>query len=282
MFLFVIFINGQPLRLQLVEKMSIVRKFIFILEKFITKTLFYSKIILCIKIRKECHMNYIGRISVVLIYIFIVLGWHSFYFLIDFKGSYAFMIESGQYKLDLIFIPLFSPFFWWLGFQYDKAKFLSEKDALTGLYNRRYITQVTPKLLAKMDKKIENLTISVVDCNNFKQINDQYGHKAGDLVLTNISLLLLTSTNEEDIVARWGGDEFLIVSPYSDLRKINLITDKIERGLYYLSEEMGLDVSVSIGTAVYPSDASDIKDLLLIADRNMYKCKVASRARNNA
>ncbi|MGG3562389.1 GGDEF domain-containing protein [Neobacillus rhizosphaerae] len=218
-------------------------------------------------------MSYLGRISIVIIYITIVLGWHSFYFLIDYEGSYVFMIENGQYKWDLLFIPLLSPFFWWLGLQYDKAKFLSQKDALTGLYNRRFISQSAPKLLAKMDKKIGELTISVIDCDNFKQINDKYGHKLGDLVLTKITEVLLTSTSEQDIVARWGGDEFLIVSPYSDQKRTRAITKKIESGLYQLSNEMGMDISVSIGTAVYPSDACEMKELLIIADRNMYKRK---------
>jgi diguanylate cyclase (GGDEF)-like protein len=219
------------------------------------------------------RMSYLGRISIVLIYVTIVLGWHSFYFFLDYQGSYVFLIENGFYKLDLIFIPLMSPFFWWLGFQYDKAKFLSQKDALTGLFNRRYISQITPKLLSQMDKKDQNLSISVIDCNNFKQINDHDGHKIGDQVLTNISELLIQCTRNTDVVARWGGDEFLIVSPYSDLNRTKETSRKIEKGLSDLSDAMNLDISVSIGIAVYPKDARDIKDLLIIADRNMYECK---------
>jgi diguanylate cyclase (GGDEF)-like protein len=218
-------------------------------------------------------MGYLGRISIVLIYVTIVLGWHSFYFLLDFKGSYVFMIQKGLYKLDLVFIPLFSPFFWWLGLQYDKAKFLSQKDALTGLNNRRYISQITPKLIAQMDKKEKKLSISVIDCNNFKLINDHEGHKIGDQVLTTISDLLLKCTGKNDIVARWGGDEFLIVSPCSDMLKTKEISKKIEKSLCRLSNEIELDISVSIGLAVYPDDAKNIKDLLIIADRNMYECK---------
>jgi diguanylate cyclase (GGDEF)-like protein len=220
-------------------------------------------------------MGYLGRsrISIVLIYVTIVLGWQSFYFLLDFKGSYVFMIQKGLYKLDLVFIPLLSPFFWWLGMQYDKAKFLSQKDALTGLYNRRYISQITPKLLAQMDKKTETFTVSVIDCNNFKQINDHQGHKIGDQVLTNISDLFTKCTSKNDIVARWGGDEFLIVSPYADLKKTRVISKSIKEGLCQLSQEMGFEISISIGVAVYPNDTNDIKDLLIIADRNMYECK---------
>lgn len=218
-------------------------------------------------------MSFVGRISIIFIYVTIVLGWHSFYFLMDFHGAYVFMFEKGQYKWDLLFIPLFSPIFWWLGLQYDMAKYLSEKDALTGLYNRRFITKITPKLFKQIDRRLTNLTIFVIDCNNFKKINDHFGHKVGDLVLINISALLLNSTSKRDIVVRWGGDEFLLISPYATPQKTKVISEKIEKGLYHMSEEMGLDISVSIGTAVYPNDAEDIKDLLIIADRNMYECK---------
>jgi diguanylate cyclase (GGDEF)-like protein len=222
-------------------------------------------------------MGYLGRISIVIIYVTIVLGWHAFYFLLDFKGSYVFMIQKGLYKLDLVFIPLLSPFFWWLGLQYDKAKFLSQKDALTGLYNRRYISQITPKLLTQMDKRMKSLTISGIDCNNFKQINDRQGHKVGDQVLTNISEKLLACKSKKDIVARWGGDEFLIVSPSSDLSQTKVTQGKVEEELCKLSRDMGFDISVSIGIAVYPNDAKELKDLLIIADHNMYECKKKKR-----
>ncbi|WP_251554816.1 GGDEF domain-containing protein [Neobacillus muris] len=219
-------------------------------------------------------MKYSGRISIVIIYVTIVIGWHSFYFLADLEASYEFMFVHNQIKWDLLFIPLFSPLFWWLGKQYDAAKFLSEKDALTGLYNRRYMTKVTPKLITKMDKKIDTLTISVLDCNNFKQINDQYGHETGDLVLQNVSLILASSIGKRDIAARWGGDEFLIVCPHANMQKTRAMSERIAAGLQQLSTELGMDISVSIGMAVYPRDASNIQDLLIAADRQMYECKM--------
>ncbi|MGJ7912981.1 GGDEF domain-containing protein [Neobacillus sp. LXY-1] len=218
-------------------------------------------------------MRYTGRICITLLFITIVLGWHSLYFITDLKAANFFMFERGQYKLDLILIPLLSPFFWWLGVQYDKAKYLAEKDSLTGLYNRRIIQQITPKLLSQMNHSEDTLTISVIDCNNFKQINDELGHKMGDLVLKNISDVLIICSNDGDYVARWGGDEFLIVSPHADVKEAKEVTDKIEKVLAHLSTEMGMNISVSIGSALYPNDAYNLKDLLIIADRNMYERK---------
>lgn len=218
-------------------------------------------------------MSYLGRISVIIIYITIVLAWHSFYFLVDYEASYIFMFEKGQYKWDLVFIPLLSPFFWWLGYQFDKAKYLSEKDTLTGLYNRRFVSTTTPKILSKTESSNKKLTISVIDCDDFKQINDTYGHETGDLVLQKVSEILVDNKRKSDIVARWGGDEFLIVSPESDLECFKLISNKIKEDLNKLSKELSVNISVSIGTSVYPDDSTAQKDLLIIADRNMYHCK---------
>lgn len=218
-------------------------------------------------------MSYLGRISVIIIYITIVLAWHSFYFLVDYEASYIFMFEKGQYKWDLVFIPLLSPFFWWLGYQFDKAKYLSEKDTLTGLYNRRFVSMTTPKILSRAESSNKKLTISVIDCDDFKQINDTYGHETGDLVLQRVSEILVENKRKSDIVARWGGDEFLIVSPESDLESFKLISNNIKENLNKLSKELSMNISVSIGTSVYPDDSNEQKDLLIIADRNMYHCK---------
>ncbi|WP_409252386.1 GGDEF domain-containing protein [Bacillus sp. SCS-153A] len=222
-------------------------------------------------------MSYLGRVSVIIIYITIVLAWHSFYFLVDYDASYIFMFEKGQYKWDLVFIPLLSPLFWWLGYQYDKAKFLSEKDSLTGLYNRRFVTMATPKVLSKVESSRRKLTISVIDCDNFKEINDTYGHKTGDEVLQKISGILMKSKTKSDIVARWGGDEFLIVSPDADLETTNRVSNNIKTALHQLSQELNLDISVSIGTSVYPDDSKEQTELLIIADRKMYTCKLDNK-----
>lgn len=222
-------------------------------------------------------MRYIGRVTVVFIYVFIVLAWHSFYFLVDFQSSYDFMFTKGLYIWDLVFIPLLSPFFWWLGSQYDNAKYLSEKDALTGLYNRRFISIVSPKLLDQMDRKKEKLSVSLLDCNNFKQINDTYGHKTGDLVLKNISRLLVKNTRNCDVVGRWGGDEFLIIAPFTDTEGTKVVIRKIQKGIQELSKEMGMELSVSVGTSVYPEGANNMDDLIKSADRNMYELKALSK-----
>ncbi|MBP3965288.1 GGDEF domain-containing protein [Paenibacillus lignilyticus] len=169
---------------------------------------------------------------------------------------------------------------WWLGSQYDKVRFYAEKDVLTELYNRRFVLQQFPRLLARMDKRNESLRVYLIDVDNFKRINDTYGHDMGDQVLQAIATILSSHTTNKEIIARWAGDEFLIISPSSDedTRGGEALMVQITDTLKILSKAYHMDVSVSIGTSVYPNDAQDLDDLLNAADRQMYDMK--SRQRN--
>jgi diguanylate cyclase (GGDEF)-like protein len=162
---------------------------------------------------------------------------------------------------------------WWLGSQYDKVKFYSEKDILTELYNRRFVIQNFPKLLWQMSKRNKKLTLFLIDVDDFKKINDTHGHEMGDKVLQAISRILLANTTKKEIVARWAGDEFLILSPDSSGDMDHLIVTEMNEGLRMLSEEVRMDVSVSVGTSVYPDDAQTLENLLHMADREMYRMK---------
>jgi len=160
------------------------------------------------------------------------------------------------------------------GKQYDKVKFFSEKDSLTGCYNRRFINKKFPPLLVQMNRNNEKLSIAILDCDNFKAINDTYGHIKGDLVLQELSALLLINIRKGDMVVRWGGDEFLIIAPYSDRKDIKDIVNRFEKELQVLSKKLQIDIFVSSGFATYPSDAKKIDDLIHIADNNMYARKI--------
>ncbi len=162
---------------------------------------------------------------------------------------------------------------WWLGKQYDKVKFLSEHDALTKIYNRRYVFHSFPKLSALMDKKEEKLILFFIDINDFKLINDHYGHEVGDEVLKHFSNLLVRTTSKKDIVVRFAGDEFIIIAPFKDEKGKEIMITQINTQLKKSFDELNIDISVSIGTSVYPNDAKTLDGLLKIADQNMYKQK---------
>jgi diguanylate cyclase (GGDEF)-like protein len=162
---------------------------------------------------------------------------------------------------------------WWLGSQYDKVKFYSEKDILTETHNRRFVIQAFPKLLEQSNRRNEKIILYLMDVDDFKKINDTHGHEAGDKVLQNIARILVANTTKTDVVARWGGDEFLIISPYSNGKSRDVIIHKIKHALNIESKELDLAVSVSIGTSVYPDDAQTLDALLNVADRKMYQTK---------
>jgi len=162
---------------------------------------------------------------------------------------------------------------WWLGKKYDRAKYCSERDALSGLYNRRFVDNVFPMLLAQVDRRQAKLSIAILDCNNFKAINDTFGHKKGDLVLQDFSVILSNCIRKSDIVARWGGDEFLIVAPYADKKDIEIIITRFNSQLHKLYEKLQVELSISVGIAVYPDDTRNFDDLVIFADRAMYSLK---------
>ncbi|WP_186445686.1 GGDEF domain-containing protein [Paenibacillus cremeus] len=168
---------------------------------------------------------------------------------------------------------LFMVLGWVLGQQYDKVKYYSEKDALTKLYNRRFIARVFPKLKSLMDRRQKKLGLFVVDVDQFKKINDMYGHVIGDKVLTELSNLLLANVRNTDFVARWGGDEFVIVSPDIGVDGADKVITRMKEKLEALRRANDWTLSVSIGSAIYPDEADTLEALIHEADQKMYQIK---------
>ncbi|SPF54584.1 Diguanylate cyclase/phosphodiesterase (GGDEF & EAL domains) [Candidatus Desulfosporosinus infrequens] len=208
-------------------------------------------------------MKYTGRITALIIMITAIVV----------MRLYAYM----YLKYPLTAFPMIGVIFLFFAFKAgencDKVRFLSEKDSLTECHNRRFVNKIFPTLLAQMNNKNEELSLAILDCDNFKTINDTYGHNRGDFILREISALLLTSIRKSDMVARWGGDEFLIIAPYADRKDIKAIVNRFENELLKLSKKLQIDISVSSGCATYPRDAKKIDDLIHFADSNMYDGK---------
>jgi diguanylate cyclase (GGDEF)-like protein len=184
-----------------------------------------------------------------------------------------FTIAHRSLILQFIYLVFLCIVGWWLGKQYDKVNFLSEKDPLTEIYNRRFVLTILPSMLEKVDKKKEKLSVFVLDIDDFKSINNTYGHKMGDDVIQTFSALLLNNTMKTDIVARWGGDEFLVIAPFSNKMRSMILLERIEKVQQQLFEKLGVKISVSIGNSTYPDDAKNINDLIRIADKKMYESK---------
>lgn len=215
-------------------------------------------------------MKYHGRIFTALTTVFIVAAWHISYFLIDQEESHRFFITKGFLIYDFIYTPIILPFFWILGKKYDEAKFLSEKDPLTGLYNRRFISKIFPKLISGASKRMKKIGVLTIDIDNFKAINDNYGHDKGDDVIKGVAATLASSISKGDYAARWGGDEFLVIA---DLSLVESIHERCESGIQALSRQLNIPVSISIGMSEYPSQGESLDALLKSADQKMYMNK---------
>jgi diguanylate cyclase (GGDEF)-like protein len=163
---------------------------------------------------------------------------------------------------------------YWTGKQYDQAKYYAEKDPLTNLYNRRFVLDSFKKIAALAERTNSKLFVLVIDCDNFKEVNDLYGHHKGDLVLTMIGDTLIHTTRKSDIVARWGGDEFLVIGQYKEDAGLQSVLQRIRENIENISKQLDIPVEVSIGTAIYPDYSRDLFNLIQSADTVMYESKL--------
>ena len=159
---------------------------------------------------------------------------------------------------------------------------MAKHDSLTGLPNREFIM---PYLKEKTDRdNINNtgITVMYADLDGFKDVNDNYGHSFGDEVLRQVSGLLKHCLNEEDIIARIGGDEFLIAfSKKTSIEECQKTANKIFENVssLHVVAEQQIALGVSLGSATFPDDATDTRELLKMADKAMYSAKSKGKSR---
>lgn len=158
----------------------------------------------------------------------------------------------------------------------EQLLFLSEHDPLTNLMNRRAFDKQLENAMIKANRSGCKLALLFIDLDEFKQINDTYGHDAGDLVLVRIAQRLEGNIRESDFVGRLGGDEFVIcLDLLQDLtiveKKVQQILDVINQPIVF--DDHNLIIGASIGVSHYPEQARDKDTLLSIADEAMYSAK---------
>ena len=153
---------------------------------------------------------------------------------------------------------------------------LAYYDQLTGLVNRTFFYNMAEKFLCNAKRNNSKLGLMFIDIDQFKKINDMYGHKIGDEVLIEVAKILIKSTRKCDIVSRRGGDEFLILLP--DIKHYSyykFIASRIANAnkKIMVSDDLQIEISLSIGVSFYPKDGDNIEDLILKADKAMYCVK---------
>lgn len=172
--------------------------------------------------------------------------------------------------------------------QLDEIKRLQEQlreqaihDELTGCYNRHYLTEMLVRESLRANREHKTVALMMLDIDYFKQVNDDYGHINGDLILQVIGKNLQQWVRVEDTVYRYGGEEFLIVLPGIYLQAIteraNDICRRIAELQFPVTPVAKIAVTVSIGVALYPLHGDDINQVLIYADQALYDAKRAGR-----
>jgi len=170
---------------------------------------------------------------------------------------------------------------------YRLTKRLAITDELTDLYNYRYLQQRLDEELGRAVRYDKRLSLLMLDVDDFKRINDTYGHIVGDRVLAEMGQLLKSTVREVDIVARYGGEEFTIILPETDASGAFIVAEKIREAVAvhrFPDAEGGrsIHLTVSIGLSSYPVHASDKEALLRSADDAVYHAKGTGKDRVRA
>lgn len=158
---------------------------------------------------------------------------------------------------------------------YDHYRTLATRDSLTGLYNRHYFNEIIYKEIERAKRYGQKLSIVTVDIDNFKHMNDTYGHQHGDGVLRECASILNRAIRSSDILCRFGGDEFMIVTPETDCTANNALISRINRYVSEWNEHMsspGYELSLSMGCAVW-EHGKDLMAVMREADILMYEEK---------
>jgi diguanylate cyclase (GGDEF)-like protein len=163
-----------------------------------------------------------------------------------------------------------------------KFRILASTDELTGLFNRRRFFEELDREISRCQRYGSNLALLIIDADDFKHINDAYGHQAGDEVLRSLGKLLGNSFRRTDIVARYGGEEFAILLPETDLREAVEVADRFRQEVQAgvcIARGVPIPVTISAGVAVVTPETASAETLIRAADAALYRAKAAGRNR---
>lgn len=171
---------------------------------------------------------------------------------------------------------------------YTQTKEMSVRDELTGVYNRRHFHQVLRHEIKRAERFDRDVSLLMIDMDHFKTFNDTYGHLKGDEILKCLTKLLEENVREVDLIARFGGEEFVIILPSTSLKDAIQVANKLRKivrsqlkRLMKDGEQLRIgqhnDLTVSIGVSSYPAVAMTPKDLINTADMALYRAKKDGR-----
>lgn len=155
----------------------------------------------------------------------------------------------------------------------------SLRDPLTGLYNRRYMEDALERYISLSERTGSATSVVMIDLDNFKRVNDEHGHAKGDAVLRDVAGQLVGALRPSDIVARYGGEELVVILPDCGLEDAAAKAEMLRLRIESLSELHAVPVTASLGVAAVPETATGAADIVPIADAALYAAKAAGKNR---
>lgn len=192
--------------------------------------------------------------------------------------------DQNWYRLTLV--PRYDGFNIWVGFSlfYQnindtiKLKSLAEKDALTKIANRLTLNQTLQSEIDRANRIRDTFSVIMFDIDNFKEVNDCYGHLVGDQVLTELTKIISLNSRKIDVFGRWGGEEFMVICPHTNERGAVVLAEKYKQVISKQKFSTVDQLSCSFGVSEYPLD-TDANMVIDHADRALYRAKDGGRNR---
>jgi diguanylate cyclase (GGDEF)-like protein len=154
---------------------------------------------------------------------------------------------------------------------------MSRTDPLTGVMNVRAFSELMEYEILRLKRESSSFSIAYFDVDNFKQVNDQHGHRKGDELLKSIVTSLTQNLRKTDVVARMGGDEFIVYFPLTDQEAVKIATLKVMEELNQLLQINNWPTTISMGVVTCINGACDFDKLIGLADKLMYEVKQAGK-----
>jgi diguanylate cyclase (GGDEF)-like protein len=160
---------------------------------------------------------------------------------------------------------------------YERAQRLAITDGLTELYNHRYFHESLARVLERARRDGQSVGLIMLEIDHFKRYNDTYGHQSGDVALRTVAGLLRRGSRPSDVVARYGGDEFMVILPGAGKAAAQETGERLRRAVeaypLILGDDVITSVTLSVGVAAYPHDGVTVDQLIETVDRAQYSAK---------
>jgi diguanylate cyclase (GGDEF)-like protein len=214
---------------------------------------------------------------------FVTLVSAAVWYLADMAAGHTYgsaVIPMWNALVRLVFFLVVEELLRRLRVELDKQQRLAETDARTGLANARRFQEAVESEVARVRRASRPLSLAYLDLDDFKRVNDRFGHAEGDRVLESVAACMRANTRGADLVARLGGDEFAVLLPETDQVQAREVVEKLSHLLRAEVERGGWDVGFSVGVVTSAGAPEDAASLIRSADDLMYEVKRGGKRRN--